>query len=290
MGVSFPGEYYAITSGGFLEVLRAERITAAGRRGSSRPVIVETPAGIRLVKLRGAAQGTGPLVAEIIVGELAESIGLHVPARSLVTLPAEIETADWDDELADVLAASVGVNLGFDYLDGAHEVSLAEIHDIPVATQARILWLDRLVLNPDRTARNPHLLQWGGPLWLVDHGAALGFQYDWERLTEELPRQRGWMPDPHLFESTVSESALRHADEEVGRLLTRSVIERAVAQVPDDFLTLHDAEQRRRRRAVYAAYIWKRLQPPRPFLEVRELPERRVGGAPAWLTGKPSSP
>jgi hypothetical protein len=249
-------------------------------------VIVETQAGARLVKLRGAAQGTGPLIAEIIVGELAESIGLLVPGRSLVTLPAEIETADWDDELADLLAASVGVNLGFDYLEGAHEVSLAEIHDIPVAMQARILWLDRLILNPDRTARNPHLLQWGGRLWLVDHGASLGFQYLWERLTEELPREAGWMPDPHLFESSVSESALRQADVELGQLLTRSVIERAVAQVPDDFLALHDAEQRRRRRAVYAAYIWKRLQPPRPFLDVRERPERHVGGTARVAHGK----
>jgi hypothetical protein len=50
-----------------VDVLSAERISAAGRRGSSRPLIVETDAGARIVKLRGAAQGTGPLVAEIIV-------------------------------------------------------------------------------------------------------------------------------------------------------------------------------------------------------------------------------
>jgi len=40
-------------------------------------------------------------------------------SRALIVLPAEIETANWDDELADLLAASVGVNLGFDFLPGA---------------------------------------------------------------------------------------------------------------------------------------------------------------------------
>jgi hypothetical protein len=76
-----------------VDVLIAERITAGGRRGSSRPLVVETRAGVRIVKLRGAAQGTAPLVAEIIVAELAEAIGLAVPPRSLIELPAGIETA-----------------------------------------------------------------------------------------------------------------------------------------------------------------------------------------------------
>lgn len=38
------------------------RILNAQRRGNSRPLLVETAAGLQVVKLRGAAQGTGPLV------------------------------------------------------------------------------------------------------------------------------------------------------------------------------------------------------------------------------------
>jgi hypothetical protein len=109
-----------------VDVLIAERITAGGRRGSSGPLVAETRAGVRIVKLRGAAQGTAPLVAEIIVAELAEAIGLAVPPRSLIELPAGIETADWDDELADLIAASVGLNLGFDFLEGAREFAPAK--------------------------------------------------------------------------------------------------------------------------------------------------------------------
>ena len=36
-----------------------------------------------------------------------------------------------------------------------------------------MVWFDSLVLNVDRTPRNPNLLRWHHGLWLIDHGAAL---------------------------------------------------------------------------------------------------------------------
>ena len=275
-----------------MNALVAERITAAGRRGSSRPVVVETSAGARLVKLRGAAQGAGPLVAEIVIAELAEAIGLSVPPRSLITLPAGIETADWDDELEDLLAASVGVNLGFDFLAGARELTAGEVERVAPAEQAAILWLDRLVMNPDRTARNPNLLWWSGRLWLIDHGASLGFQYAWERVTEASPREPRLMPDAHLFEPGVPPADLRAADERLAPRLTRDVLEAAVAAVPETFLrpllaTGENAEpgsRVARRRAAYVAFLWKRLKAPRPFLDARPLPAERQSALPSWLT------
>lgn len=280
-----------------MDVLSAQRISAAGRRGSSRPLIVETDAGARIVKLRGAAQGTGPLVAEIIVAELAEALGLAVPPRSLVDLPAEIETADWDDELADLLAASVGLNLGFDFLAGAREFAPSDIDRVAPETRAATLWLDRLVLNPDRTARNPNLLWWADQLWLIDHGAALGFQYDWRGVLEQSPREARLPPEAHLFESLVPAGDLRSADEELASRITRSVIDAAVAAVPESFLLpLVDAgsgdpaaiaSRIARRRAAYAAFLWKRAQPSRPFLDARPVPvDRPRAPRPPWLTGR----
>jgi hypothetical protein len=64
-----------------VDSLTIVRVLAGPRRGSSRPVLVETTAGQWLVKLRGAAQGIGVLVAEIIVAGLAEVLGLRVPSR-----------------------------------------------------------------------------------------------------------------------------------------------------------------------------------------------------------------
>jgi hypothetical protein len=280
-----------------VDILSAERISAAGRRGSSRPLIVETDAGARIVKLRGAAQGTGPLVAEVIVGQLAEALDLAVPPRSLVDLPDQIETADWDDELADLLAASVGLNLGFDFLAGARDFLPSDAAGVAPEIRAAILWLDRLVLNPDRTARNPNLLWWADQLWLIDHGAALGFQYDWQRVFEQSPREARLPPEAHLFESRVPPDDLRSADEELASRITRGVIDAAIAAVPDAFLlplvgatAIEPAEigsRITRRRAAYGAFLWKRVQEPRPFLEARALPgERPRPTHPPWLTGR----
>src|SRR5688500_14402332 len=95
------------------------RVLARLRDGSSSPVVVETPGGRFVTKLRGAAQGPSALVAEVIVAELAERLGLPVPERVLIQLEQPIQTDDRNDELADLLAASVGQNLGFRWLESA---------------------------------------------------------------------------------------------------------------------------------------------------------------------------
>ena len=275
-----------------MQVLRALRVVSGRRRGSSRPIVVETEAGVRFVKLRGAAQGTGPLVAEIIVGALADAIGLSVPARSLVYLATPIDVTDGDDELDDLLRASVGLNLGFGYLVDARDLTRPELDSISADDRAAILWLDRLVLNPDRTRSNPNLVSSEGRIWLVDYGAALGFQYDWSLVSDETPRAARPEAEPHLFADTVAPSDLALWDEILAARITRDVLEAAVAAVPDTFLTpllppspQADAEALRRRRAAYVAFLWKRLTTPRSFLVAGPpTPDsRHRGRRPAWL-------
>jgi len=266
-----------------LRTLTATRVLSGALRGSSRPVVAETAAGPRLVKLRGAAQGTGSLVAEIIVAALAEALDLRVPPRDLVLLPAGTPTDDRDQELGDLLRDSVGVNLGFALLPRARDVSAQDLAAVAPATAAAVLWLDRLVLNPDRTPSNPNLLLSDGELFLIDQGAALRFQYDWSAVTEQSPGQSGHGGQAHVFEAATASADWPLWDELFARRLARDVLEAAVAAVPDDFLEplLRErraaafipapdgapalAEQLRRRRAAYVAFLWKRLQPPRLF-------------------------
>src|SRR5512132_1381195 len=93
-----------------VKIVDARRVLSADRRGSSWPVLVETDDGLRFTKLRGAGQGTGALVAEVVVAELAEALGLQVPMRSLVRIDRDIESLDRDGELRALLDASEGVN------------------------------------------------------------------------------------------------------------------------------------------------------------------------------------
>lgn len=242
-----------------MQQLTALRVTRADRTGSSWPVLVETEAGPRFTKLRGAGQGVPALVAEIIVASLAEAIGLNVPARSLVTIPPEIESADRRDELRDLLDASVGVNLGFVFLEAATMLDPARLERVTSDEASAIMWLDALVMNPDRAARNPNLMWSGGRLWLIDHGAALGFQYSWADVSEASPSRPFAPREPHVLHTRAHD--LDEWDELLAARLSRETIERAVAEVPDDFLE-GDAE---RRRAAFVAYLWKRLKAPRDF-------------------------
>jgi hypothetical protein len=276
-----------------LRTLRAVRLQRALRRaGSSLPLVVETADGSYVAKLRGAAQGLAALVAEIIVAELAERLGLRVPVRVLLRLDPGFVCDDRDAELADLLRASRGLNLGLRYLPGARELRPVDAARLDAETATRILWLDRLVMNVDRTARNPNLLHWEGDTWLIDHGAALPFQHDWTRVSEDSPRRPGPVGAEHLLHARAAGLALR--DPALARRLGREVLQAAVEQVPDEFfLPLLSAgaagDALARRRAAYVAFLWKRLKSPRPFLSVGDWEGRRTDSASGRSTRHPGS-
>jgi hypothetical protein len=142
------------------------------REGGSLPGLVEADDdGLYVVKFRGAGQGPGALVAEVVAGELARALGLPVPELVQLELDPQIGVAEPDPEIQDLLIASAGLNLGVDFLPGALGFSSAV--DVDPEFCANVVWFDALVMNPDRTPRNPNLLTWHGRTWLIDHGAAL---------------------------------------------------------------------------------------------------------------------
>ena len=164
----------------------------ADRRGSSWPVVVDTDAGLFYTKLRGAAQAPATLVAEIIVGRLADALGLAVPARVLIDIPPDLRADDPHEELAELLGFSVGRSLGFQYVPEARNFRESDAPRVDADVASRIVWLDGLIQNPDRTGKNPNMLWSHDRLWLIDHGASLGFHHRWSGVTEDSPRSRSW--------------------------------------------------------------------------------------------------
>jgi hypothetical protein len=226
--------------------------------------VVETAEGHYLLKLRGAAQGTSALVAEVIVGALADVLGLPVPERRIVALAPSVPADDANDELADLLAASHGENLGFRYLETARAFRPADLERVSTDFASQVRWLDWLTLNPDRTPANPNLLVDGRRFWLIDHGAALPFHHDWAAVTEQTPLRRE-APHEHLFEAAATR--LVEWDPLLASLLTRERLTDAVAEVPASFLEPllapgSPADALARRRAAYVAFLWKRLRGP----------------------------
>jgi hypothetical protein len=228
-------------------------------------VRVETEAGVFFTKLRGAGQGSLALVAEIIVAGLAQAIGLRVPPMALIALEDGIESLDRRDELADLLQASRGINLGFHFLQGARDLRPDEVELVPVEAASRIVWLDGLVQNPDRTPRNPNLLWCRREPWLIDHGASLRFHHDWASVTEPVIRQAHDPRVGHLLGSRAAQ--LSEVDGPLAAALGRNVLRGIVDQVPDEYLVpRRGPDPLTRHREAYVAVLWKRLQAPRPFV------------------------
>src|SRR5436190_20724916 len=151
----------------------ATRYVTPLREGGSLPGLVEADDdGLYVVKFRGAGQGPGALVAEVAAGEIARALGLPVPELVVVELDPQIGVAEPDPEVQDLLFASAGLNLGVDFLPAALGFTTAAVADDPDFC-ANGIWFDALVMNLDRTPRNPSLLSWHGRTWLIDHGATL---------------------------------------------------------------------------------------------------------------------
>jgi hypothetical protein len=248
-----------------IPTFRAVRVLSAIRRGSSLPVVVQTSSGRFVAKLRGAAQGVLPLVAEIIAGELATLVGLSVPDRAVIDFGEGIPSDDANDELADLLGRSHGESLGLRFLDGARDPQANDLAAIDPDVAARILWFDGLILNPDRTPRNPNILFWHHQPWLIDHGAALAFHFDWQGVSEQSPRDASFDVGGHVL--GFAAERLADIDSDVARMLTRDALSSACAAVPPGFLLgASRSEDPERTRAAYAAFLWKRLRPPRPWV------------------------
>ena len=240
-----------------LRTVRVTRYVTPLREGGSLPAIAEADDGfLYVLKFRGAGQGRKALIAELIGGELARAAGLKVPELVFAELDAAFGRSEPDEEIQDLLKASVGLNVGLHYLSGAitYDPAVATI-DARLASQ--IVWLDALLLNVDRTARNPNMLMWHKQLWLIDHGAALYFHHAWQHWEEYVEKPFVQIKDHVLLPQAAH---LADVDAEMRALLTAEVIESTLAAIPDSWLNQEREEaDADAMREVYAQFLNRRI-------------------------------
>jgi hypothetical protein len=181
-----------------------------------------------------------------------------------IELDASIGHYEADQEVQDLLTASVGLNLGIDFLPGSFGYD-GVAYSPEAEEAARILWLDAFVANVDRTWRNPNLLLWHRQLWCIDHGAALYFHHAWDRTSPE-----GFAAQPYDARNHV---LIRHApgvgraDEALAGQITAGLLGEVVAQVPDEWMEPQPEAQRPEAlRAAYVDQLLARVAAPRRWL------------------------
>ena len=226
-----------------LRTVGAARFVVALREGGSLPGVIEGDDGrLWVAKFRGAGQGAGALIAEIVAGELARTLALPMPELVVLELPPKFGITDGDPEVNDLLAASAGANVGMAFLPQALGYDPAARIAIEPARAARIVAFDILVANVDRTFRNPNLLWSGGALWLIDHGAALYWQHGWQGgvagAATPLPRLAEHVLLPLAGDLAAAATWLAGAADD-------DALTAALAAVPDAWFEVADPAARR---------------------------------------------
>ncbi len=203
------------------------------REGGSLPAIVQADDSfLYVLKFRGAGQGKKALIAEFIGGELARAMGLKVPELVFMNLDASFSKTEPDEEIQDLLKFSVGLNLGLHFLSGAITYDpLVSIAD-PLSA-SKVVLLDSIITNIDRTAKNTNLLNWNRELWLIDHGASLYFHHNWDTWKAHLPRTFPSIKDHVLLEKA---SKLDEASDAIRHSVDHKIVEDIIANIPEDWL------------------------------------------------------
>ncbi len=239
-----------------IRTVKVTRYVTPLREGGSLPAIAEADDGfLYVLKFRGAGQGVKALVAEIIGGELARAAGLKVPEIVFANLDAAFGRTEPDEEIQDLLKASVGTNLALHYLSGAISFDPVVAKTDPLLA-SKIVWLDAFIMNVDRTIRNTNMLLWQKELWLIDHGAALYFHHSWSNPVQQAQKPFANIKDHVLLPAAA---ALQQVDVLMKERLTPEVIANIVNLVPDDFLQWGEQQQPTDLRKGYVDFLMSRL-------------------------------
>jgi hypothetical protein len=204
------------------------------REGGSLPAIAEADDEFMyVIKFRGAGQGKKALVAEFIGAEIARAVGLKVPEIVFANLDEAFGRTEPDEEIQDLLKASVGLNLGLHYLSGSITYDPA-VSTIDPKLASQIVWLDCLLTNVDRTAKNTNMLMWYKELWLIDFGASLYFHHSWNNWKAQAEKPFVLVKD-HVLLPQASE--LDAVNNELKNILTKEIIESIVKAIPEEWLS-----------------------------------------------------
>lgn len=254
-----------------VRTVKVTRYITPLREGGSLPAIAEADDDFQyVVKFRGAGQGVKALIAELIGGLIAKALKLKVPEIVFCRLSEAFGRTEPDEEIQDLLKASTGLNLGLHYLPGSITFDpLVTMIDPLLAS--RIVWLDTLIKNVDRTGKNTNMLLWQKELWLIDHGASLFFHHSWHEWELQYEKPFPLIKDHVLLPQA---SLLEEADKISHEYLSLSMITEMVDLIPEEWLLIDSPfDSIKSHRSAYVHFLSKRFE--NSFNFVKEAQDAR---------------
>src|SRR5690606_14001456 len=176
------------------------------------------------------------------------------------------------EEIQDLLKFSVGLNLGLHFLSSAitYDPLVSKVDSM---TASKLVLLDSIMSNIDRTAKNTNLLKWNNELWVIDNGASFYFHHNWETWENHLSRTFPLIKDHVLLEKADN---LTEAAKEIKLLLDKDKIADIISVIPEEWLVDEsDNLSPEEIRAAYIKYINTKLS--MIHLLVKESEDARNG-------------
>lgn len=182
--------------------------------------------------------GVNGLVAELLAAQLAKFLDIPVPEPAIIRVDPAITEVISDQELADKIRNSAGLNYGNQFITGGFETwPIGKA--LPMALKqlsVEIFAFDALVQNPDRRNDKPNVLWRGDDLYIIDHEMSFSFVYD------ILPLSNSWQVSglpflrKHLFYQGLKGREVS-LDRFAGALetLSEEVLDEMISNVPEDW-------------------------------------------------------
>jgi hypothetical protein len=241
-----------------LRFVHVTRYITALREGGSLPALTEADDDFKYVlKFKGNGHGVKALIAELLGGEIARTLGLPIPELVFANLDEAFGRTEADEEIQDLLHKSIGLNLGLHFLSGAITFDPV-VTEVDAKLASQIVWLDAFITNIDRTSKNTNMLLWQKKLWLIDHGASLYFHHSWSNWQKHATSAFELIKDHVLLPKAT---LLTETNNEFKQLLNNNKLKNIVAMIPDEWLQWEDTtETPEKLREIYYQFLITRLQ------------------------------
>lgn len=163
--------------------LTAQRYDETLTSGANRPAIVaardqQTKERLScVVKFRGAERMTPEACArELLAAFIAKEWGIRVVEPVLVDVGAEFVELERGKPHYQLLANSVGLNVGSVYVRGYDTIPVYQpLSDVELPQAQHIVLFDLFIQNADRRVEKPNLMANGQELVIYDHELAFSF-------------------------------------------------------------------------------------------------------------------
>ncbi|MGB2685831.1 MAG: HipA family kinase, partial [Olleya sp.] len=125
-------------------------------------------------------------------------------------------------------------------------------------TASKVVLLDSIISNIDRTVKNPNVLNWNKELWVIDNGASFYFHHNWETWENHLTRTFPLIKDHVLLDRA---SKFDEASQQIIEKLSLNTIDTIINTIPEDWLINEsDTFTPNQMKAAYKTYLNSRLE------------------------------